>query len=153
MLTQIFYETGVSVLELYLLVCMKRLEGKELESYNFNAVFRGNRLLISSSAHCSTFVEFFVHEYFRPYEASCLLLNCQQLISLRSLHRGNCRLVSVCLLVSQTDMVVAEYQYLQETHKTSDHYSREVTLRVTTISFTITTRLNISYILLNVNYD
>ncbi|KAG0602491.1 hypothetical protein M758_10G017800 [Ceratodon purpureus] len=53
---------GLSVLELYLLVCMKRLESKEQETYNFTIVFE-------------------------------------------------------------------EYQHLQETHKTSDHYSREIALR------------------------
>lgn len=53
---------GLSVLELYLLVCMKRLESKEQETYNFTIVFQ-------------------------------------------------------------------EYQHLQETHKTSDHYSREIALR------------------------
>lgn len=31
-------------------------------------------------------------------------------------------------------MGTAEYQHLQETHKTSDHYSREIALRVTFLS-------------------
>lgn len=53
---------NLSVLELYLLVCMKRLESKEQEVCNFTIVFE-------------------------------------------------------------------EYQHLQETHKTSDHYSREIALR------------------------
>lgn len=34
--------TDLSVLELYLLVCMKRLESKEQEIYNFSGVFKGN---------------------------------------------------------------------------------------------------------------
>jgi hypothetical protein len=34
-------------------------------------------------------------------------------------------------LMTQIDMGDSEYQHLQESHKTSDHYSREIALRVT----------------------
>lgn len=47
-----FPRTGLSVLELYLLVCMKRLESKEQETYNFTIVFQGNILSIILSTYC-----------------------------------------------------------------------------------------------------
>lgn len=40
-------QADCSVLELYMLVCMKRLEVKEQNSYNFNSVMKG-KVLVSS---------------------------------------------------------------------------------------------------------
>lgn len=37
----VLVQAGASVLELYLLVCMNRLEVKEQSSYNFNTVMKG----------------------------------------------------------------------------------------------------------------
>lgn len=38
---QPFFQADCSILELYILVCMRRLEVKEQDSYNFNSVMKG----------------------------------------------------------------------------------------------------------------
>lgn len=44
-----FMFTDSSILELYILVCMKRLEIKEQNSYNFNSIMKGKPTLQSFS--------------------------------------------------------------------------------------------------------
>lgn len=49
-------QADCSILELYILVCMKRLEVKEQNSYNFNSVMKGSTQILLCQ-FCITFIE------------------------------------------------------------------------------------------------
>ena len=54
-------QADCSILELYILVCMKRLEVKEQNSYNFNSVMKGQPKMFSSVLFFFLFFPFYFH--------------------------------------------------------------------------------------------